>query len=346
MAVTTYLLGAGASANAIPIVEKFDNDLGFLANLLTTIEINYPRSEKFSIQTHEYFTYDILRELINDTKWLHTNSKEHSSVDTFAKKLFLTNDKVGLNKLKAVLNFYFSLKQDKHSIDKRYDNFLASILMKDIHEFPRKVRILSWNYDSQFELAYHRFSGKDDLGDAKRRLNIITGSERNISNDVNRFSIIKLNGTAGLTDHTSKFTHFGHVNKGFNLTEFNRAQFLQSLKNYTILIRPEIFDFRSSLEFAWEKETSNNPFFEFIKQSVINTQSLVIIGYSFPFFNRTIDKYLLQECMPQLTKVYIQSKEANNIKDRFSAIFPLHTDRFSLLNVDDKQFAFANELEL
>jgi hypothetical protein len=50
-----------------------------------------------------------------------------------------------------------------------------------------------------------------------------------------------------------------------------------------------------------------------------NTEILVIIGYSFPFFNREVDRQILNS-MLKLEKVYIQAPDATDLAERFEAV--------------------------
>jgi len=80
-----------------------------------------------------------------------------------------------------------------------------------------------------------------------------------------------------------------------------------------------------------------------MKASLKQTKTLVVIGYSFPYFNRKIDRYII-ECMPFLEKIYFQAPDASNLKERFSAINNTFDSNDLLLRIDLDQFAFPNEL--
>ncbi len=74
------------------------------------------------------------------------------------------------------------------------------------------------------------------------------------------------------------------------------------------------------LSFAWEDYEFNAP--KITDKAIVatkDTEILVIIGYSFPFFNREIDRKIIGE-MKSLRKVYFQDKSPDNIKLRFQAI--------------------------
>ncbi len=62
-----------------------------------------------------------------------------------------------------------------------------------------------------------------------------------------------------------------------------------------------------NLSFAWEKNGSKDTveFLDNAERSVIGTQVLVIVGYSFPFFNREIDRRMLSKMGIDLEKIYV-----------------------------------------
>lgn len=107
------------------------------------------------------------RELLSRAvRWLAEEVSRHASVDTFAKKLFLRGDADNLRKLKAVLSTYLAIEQARNNVDKRYDSFLASVLKLGSDKnvlLPEHLRILTWNYDTQFEKAFCGFCRDEDL---------------------------------------------------------------------------------------------------------------------------------------------------------------------------------------
>ena len=98
------------------------------------------------------------------------------------------------------------------------------------------------------------------------------------------------------------------------------------------------------MSFAWEHQTES-PFFNHLKAAVKNTEILVVIGYSFPFFNRDIDKLILKEFMgSSLKKVYFQAPDAEDLRERFLAINDRIDPTNLVLRKDIKQFTLPNEL--
>jgi hypothetical protein len=72
------------------------------------------------------------------------------------------------------------------------------------------------------------------------------------------------------------------------------------------------------------------------------TDILVVIGYTFPLFNRTIDNALISK-MPRLTKIYIQDKYPVAIQNTMQNAFerlqePFHENKFRV------EFSLSNSL--
>jgi hypothetical protein len=76
-----------------------------------------------------------------------------------------------------------------------------------------------------------------------------------------------------------------------------------------------------ALSFAWENERFISSIRESALQKIKDTTHLVIVGYSFPTFNRKIDKEILSK-MPDLKKVFIQTMKSSldEINYRFQAL--------------------------
>ena len=73
---------------------------------------------------------------------------------------------------------------------------------------------------------------------------------------------------------------------------------------------------KSNISFAWEKD---DQFIEKVIPLVQDAKVLVVIGYSFPFVNRAVDKKLIQN-MDALKTVYIQDTAASDVRQSFEAL--------------------------
>jgi len=354
----TYLLGAGASAEAIPVVNGMHNRLLEITNLLENIkrqmvrqEGDWPRFEDIGGN---------LTSIIKDFKWAINEISGHPTFDTLAKKYFLTNNTPELNKLKVVLILYFSFVQlvdftlianenergkdeppfiprNKY-FDKRYDGFIASIARNEEDGFnlSKNILILSWNYDMQFEFALRNYK-KKQVQKNQREFNIIPNmhsiqSKHTIleKNDES-FLLIKLNGNAfwAMVDPKQPGKLLDYNPWDFDIRNKNKKELIQFnfntiIKNYNYLLEKNgilnQIDPIMYLNFAWE----NSPNFinkyptytnhlNLAVEKARETEILVIIGYSFPIFNRESDKKMVNS-MVNLKKVYIQDYNAKQIE--------------------------------
>lgn len=310
----TYLFGAGASKNALPIVKEMPERIRDFLTVLNSPEFKYLPTDQYRSEHVKRTKKEISEQFVNDLIWLRSECEDHASVDTFAKKLFLKKDTYQLLRLKAVLSAYLTFEQALHSKeDKRYDGFFASILNKDVHNLPSQIKIISWNYDFQFEKAYSGYINETRIVEVQRALNVHTNFLKN--KDQNKFGIYKVNGTTGLfqTLHQSEYHINPHIPE-----RFDKSLMDDVLQHYYYLLEyPDIMT--SSLSFAWEEFNNKHDIVSTTTQAVKNTEVLIVIGYSFPFFNREIDRKIIGS-MKDLKKVYFQAPDAENIRERFLSI--------------------------
>jgi argonaute-like protein implicated in RNA metabolism and viral defense len=240
MSKITYLLGAGASCNALPLVNNFKDRLdSFHTRLVDNLRPHIqPSSEK---EARELFPFGGKKgkDLQESILWLKDIADKHASIDTYAKKLFIRNDNealIELKKLKATLSCYFLLEQSLEMTDKRYDNFLASILTRKelgIPKLPKDVNIITWNYDTQLEKSYQGFC---------------TIPETVYENFTLSKNIIRLNGTCALP-HKLETRFLGHCD--FNIPFLEEV--IKLFKNYTTIER-EVVGYQPDISFAWEQD--------------------------------------------------------------------------------------------
>lgn len=146
----TYLIGAGASANALPVVKGKNGFANSLREFRKWLEHDSNYSPN---HTNE------INALCIDINWVAENSDLFGTPDTFARHLYLLRRVEELDKLKLVLVFFFTVEQ---LINRKRDNrcltFITSILQTTI--FPTNIKILNWNYDLQFELSGQYYSSE------------------------------------------------------------------------------------------------------------------------------------------------------------------------------------------
>ena len=120
----------------------------------------------------------------------------YPTIDTYAKMLYVKDEKMEYKKIKESISIFLLLSQVFESRDLRYDGFIASLINRD-KGLPSDIHILSWNYDTQFEFAYSGYMNNNktipfiwhDLNVMHKNMNISHSSNQG-------FSLTKLNGTA------------------------------------------------------------------------------------------------------------------------------------------------------
>jgi hypothetical protein len=307
MANITYLLGAGASANCLPTYanfrQRFYEFYCFLDKFKDVQSIN---------QNPDYKNLKTLVENINN------EFAYHSTPDTIAKKYFHVNTS-HLANLKRVVILFFLYEQtmfiapneksepEKDNIDKRYDAFIAAILkpIPDKIEIVENIKVLSWNYDLQFEIAYSKYRNVGTPGIQREIQSYPKILKDTDSFKADEFAIIHLNGIAYDKGENQDFIGYAIddtlLKLDYLINVFHRM--------FTAYRRDEISGV-DLFSFAWEKLS---PDFSIKPKSLENafkvaenTEWLIINGYSFPSFNRLIDTELLKR-MTKLRRISIQS---------------------------------------
>lgn len=320
----TYLIGAGASFEALPIVSQIEDKLLGFSELFKPSSIHERNSSSFfdsknSNLSNSYLSqfkfksdiflekYNLIKTIHREINWLYGKSRNQSSIDTLAKKLFLQKDYKNLKRLKVIMSCFFYYCQIT-KFDKRYDSFFASIL-DELDTIPNNIRVVSWNYDSQFEIAFKEFS-KGTIDSAKKTLNLQVNGLTDLNGfDAEKFSIFKLNGMT--------------VEKNGKLINDYSFSELKMMEEIITIYEKEVYaNFESSMYFAWENFNLESDFYKGLSESIANTEVLIVIGYSFPFFNRKIDAFLLNS-MHKLKKVYVQDPEySNEIIEKIKGLKP------------------------
>jgi len=153
------------------------------------------------------------------------------------------------------------------------------------------------------------------------------------------FSIYKINGSTDMFDSQLP----GEQTLLLNAKEdhFNPAIIDSIIEKFSIALNKK--DIRSSLSFAWERDNADEPIHKKVIKELGDTEILVVIGYSFPFFNREVDRQIIK-AMTNLRKVYFQAPDANNLIERFQAIREDIDIKNLIPKFDTEQFFLPNEL--
>lgn len=343
MPKTTYLLGAGASANALPTYANFRERFGDFKKAADAYSRDTENVSKSSDLESRFNGF------LKEIRKIHTDLSFHRSPDTLAKKYFHKDDKVSLRNLKAILVCYFMYEQalivkrerrktthgdfedvvsPKDAIDKRYDAFLASILLPKVgFQIAPNFKILSWNYDFQLELCFHHYSNINWTY-VQQVLKSIPyfNADNSLAGSANPL-IIHLNGLA-IQYRDNKETIWNtvllpgdFVPETFPFKEL--VYIFECLKVPDKSIKNEIDKF---FFFGWEhlngEGRPNEEFFIYKRAMEVakETEILVVIGYSFPSFNNPVDRMLLNN-MTNLKKIIIQSHTPEVIADNLTALF-------------------------
>jgi hypothetical protein len=300
MKKVVYLLGAGASADALPVVNEISDKIDKAIKILTQEELSDQEGFPTLVKTDKS-QKDYQKKLTDDLLWLKTMAHGHATIDTYAKKLFLVGDTSGKQRrLKIALSAFFAILQ-MGKMDRRYDTFLASILNNKT-EIPKNIFILSWNYDQQMEFALEDYNHAETL---KICENAIMYREDCF--------LYKLNGSAALYNFKSLRRDKSENPEKYRFVSEKVEEIVRNYAAHTTNGELETL-----LSFAWEEDLEN-----ILDSSVLPkiepAEILVVIGYSFPFFNREIDRRIIN-AMPNLKTIYFQDKYPINIIDRFQSI--------------------------
>jgi hypothetical protein len=283
----TYLLGAGASYKAVPIWNKQGASMKSVGEeIIREAEMKFKKSNvPGPNEDHSY-----LLKLGKQFKFLGKKAEDFGSIDIYAKRLFLLNETNELNDLKKCVSIYFDLwesgflgcsKENYIKIDKRYFSLL-SVLLEQNESSPRihsNVSFITWNYDLQFEKAYETF-----LPEKEKSLESIISK---ITNQKTEQKIVHLNGYRGV--YSSNEKEFEIVDKmKFSSVESYLKEILRKKEE----LDTSSYNFQNSIKYAWEMDSDS---LDRAKQIMEKTDILVIIGYSFPAFNRAIDQALINE---------------------------------------------------
>ena len=353
MANVTYLIGAGASAGkysdnghkdeGLPIVSEIqDSILGIIlfiqkTEIPITLNLRKPQLGLNSVDDWKKMR-EILLARFED---LHAKCRENATIDTYAKKLILKGEIGSFKNLEQMLTLFFIWEQLIERPDSRYDTFLANILGRNLR-FPDYIRVISWNYDSQFEIAYHEYNPNNTLSVGSKRTN------HKIPHD-----ITKINGTATFTNQD----YFPKFRKDFqaeiDATEgddlYNSAQVKDQKKLIKLicLYKSYIVDSEDNtdLSFAFdETSTPSQAILDSINEIIKKTDVLVIIGYTFPFFNRQIDRQILENLKPN-AKIYIQDKYPKSVRQSLEAVLTDVQRQVQIVEIErTEQFYLPPEL--
>jgi hypothetical protein len=327
----TYYLGAGASYSALPVLNELSEEMIQFANSLIPEGFAH-NFNQISIEESNPITNHSLAHFAWELKQLGMVSASFNTVDTYARKLFANGSLHKLAKLKNTLSLFLSMWQccqknfkTRNSeyapeIDPRYISLIATFLNPEGGiKLIDNLNFITWNYDMQLQLAYQKFFNEsielakindylpfDPINDTLRR----------------KLKICHLNGFCGYMKTRSEKDIF-FIDR--LLPVKNISQLKEAFQSKANEIYPEKPEPVYSLNFAWEKDIIlKDRIFERAIEIAKETRTLVIIGYSFPIFNRKIDSLIFKTMIESnnLKKIYYQSLDANEkfLRDTFEIV--------------------------
>lgn len=341
MSKIVYLLGAGASRGkrtwdnkplgweeidledtndiieGLPLVSEIPARLDYIIKKIDNIPDTAKTSSIcFPIGSNMGTSYEeAKRIIISDLTWLKNESEKHATIDTFAKKLYLKGLKQEFYKVETLLSVFFIIEQIINKKDGRYDTFLASVLNANLN-IDKRITILTWNYDSQFELAYKEYGELKDAENIRKKLGIVDLKDQSL---VSNPQIFKINGTANFMQQLDLSKYI----------DLNENLLIDLLDMYIMKLNEQ--ETNSRISFAWDNKKYTTDFFTALTNSIQDAEILIVIGYTFPFFNREIDKGIFA-LMPNLKKVYIQDPNAKQIVGNLDALYSPSHIRVMMLN--------------
>lgn len=341
MSKTIYYLGAGASfgkrnkdeiEEGLPIVSEIPTEIEKFKDFISNAVI--PDGSTNFQNLFQIGSADIERAkqlMLSDIDGLIAGIKEHATIDTYARKLYLTHNYHTFNKLKEILCAFFVWEQLEHKPDNRYDTFLANVLESGTLALPSEISIISWNYDSQIEMAYKAY----------RYASSLPVFEKNLEDKwpvLPKYGkVFKVNGSATFADKSiiSSIKEDNNASAAVQLILFY-SQSHADISEFG-------FQFKTHLSFAWEDSVNKDNMMKSILDATADTEQVVVIGYSFPYFNRETDRAIFNG-MANLKKIYIQDIYPSAVEQSIQAVLPSnHTVRIVPVS-DCTQFYLPIEL--
>lgn len=329
MSKVTYLWGAGASRGlrskpenrgdkgfiirGVPVISEFKEAT---ADVIKRIE---ERMLKTNQADAKYIELKTLKSMMTA---LRSICIDYPTVDTYARLLAVAGIRLDYspiqdyNDLKKALSLFLTMIQLQAKRDPRYDGFIASVI-SDKGEMP-PMTILSWNYDVQLEQAFAGYSRdyerSKDLFLQWMDMNVYNKTYRIPYDIESPFSVVKLNGTATFS------TRGQMIYPGTMMEQIVDGLLRERADSVDYAVKIMDGNYTNHLSYVWEKENQEE-LMGLVRQRVKDTEELIVIGYSFPYVNRSVDEEILRS-MPQLKKVWIQDPNFDDIEDRVKSMLP------------------------
>ena len=314
----TFFLGAGASYHACPIWGEQAEKMVYLARNY----FNQPKENFSELYPSGLNERDLIVWFIG---YFGSKALKFGTIDTYAKKLNLNSSVDELARLKLAVSVFFTIWQltddttiksrenlEMEFVDRRYINLLAAVIERKYDtelKIKENINFVSWNYDLQVEYAFkafHRDTVKLDY--------LIQNANFSISESYGKpLKICHLNGYHGFYQHghitkngLPRERHFLDRSKSNQINDIlDELSFLNTSQD-----RGKI-DITNHINYAWESNDIADKTREEAKRIFSETDILVIIGYSFPNFNKEIDMQLFRLLKGRETTIYYQDPNAS-----------------------------------
>ena len=341
MSRTIYYIGAGASygirekgriLEGLPVVKEIPSEFDAFKSYIENARV--PEGDIIFQDIYRTRHDDVEQaksQMLYDIDSVMRGIKEHATIDTYARKLYLTRRHRELEQLKALLCAFFLWEQLEHKPDGRYDAFLANVLDSQTLNIPNDISIISWNYDSQIELAFYSY-----------RLNTgLSIFEKNVAGTwpllTKNGRIFKVNGSATFVDGeiVSLIKNYEKTSVAIQIIQF----YSNSMADTTSMG----VQFKTHLSFAWEDSHNDEKMKKSLCETTKDTEQVIVVGYSFPFFNREADREIFNG-MSNLKKVYVQDVNPDTVIQSLRAVLP-ETRKIDVIPIKNyEQFYLPAEL--
>ena len=167
METTVYLLGAGASKEALPMAGDFEPRLRRFRDKYSTVGDGAAQASLSATEYGEYLRNKA--DFYKALEWAADIARDYGTLDTFAHECYYhPNDpdsRKNVRRIKTFIFAYFVAEQSLTPIDPRYRVFFNEIipLEDSAYKIPEHIKIVTWNYDTQLEAAYFGICRNDRL---------------------------------------------------------------------------------------------------------------------------------------------------------------------------------------
>ncbi len=291
-----YYLGAGASCGAIPMVNRFFRWKNFdLYSELSRYAANQVNPEDRRKECDRISRLILL-------------SQQDWSVDTFANNLFYHSES-DYQDFKCILSAYLYAIESTPKTDTRYQH-LFSALRHRLNQnkqpvFFRNFGFISWNYDVQIEKAIAKLSRQVNIQEATKSVLLNEFQIFDLRRSYFRIPVIRMNGSiAGNNSYGSEELTFPILNSNDSLIDVFWDRYSNLRDEYLNLKKEPI-------RFSWDSKSVLKESIYSAQQLLEEAQHIVVIGYSFPYFNSLVDRKIFTKIRVG-TRIYVQCTDASN----------------------------------